>query len=129
MTRLWIVWVTSIDRTDHAVSDDEMVAGAQAGAGRYLAMCGTSLLAAPLIYPPGARCPRCVAMLRSLMHPPQKTPRRMWTQLVARILPRKGPCPDSLPDCHSVTHSTRGETGVTSPTLPVSPRPTTQMQE
>jgi hypothetical protein len=66
--RVWSVWVTTTDGADHAVTDEEMVAGMRAGKGLYLAVCGASVLAAAMTVPPGATCPHCVTRLRHLTH-------------------------------------------------------------
>ncbi|WP_337661762.1 hypothetical protein [Actinoalloteichus sp. AHMU CJ021] len=64
------------DGLDHAVTDQEYAQGRQAGS--YTAVCGVTLLAAPLISPPLPLCGRClntVRAARSAARPPSP-PRR-----------------------------------------------------
>lgn len=63
MARIFAVWVTGSDGLDHAVRDDAMVAGIDEGHGRYQAVCGALVSAAPMIEPPGRRCRRCSEQL------------------------------------------------------------------
>jgi hypothetical protein len=68
-SRVFAVWVTGAeDGLDHAVCDDAMVAGIDEGNGRFRALCGVVVPAAPMIEPPGRRCRRCSEMLYT---PPQ----------------------------------------------------------
>lgn len=57
------VWLTSAEGVDHAVTDDEIAAGRVLG--RYVALCGATVVAASMSAPPGLRCPRCVVFLRA----------------------------------------------------------------
>jgi hypothetical protein len=58
--RALVTWVTcGLDRSDHAISDDDMTVGLAMGAGRYAALCGNTVCAASLMSPPGRRCPSC----------------------------------------------------------------------
>ncbi len=50
----------AVDGLAHLVSDDALAAGLTASRGFYVARCGHQVAAAPLISPPGPRCPRCV---------------------------------------------------------------------
>ncbi len=57
-------WLTcEFDRTDHAISDDNMAVGFSV-AGRYLALCGTTVGVSPLVCPPGRRCLSCEAIVQ-----------------------------------------------------------------
>jgi hypothetical protein len=68
--RQW-VWVTSTaDGADHAVTDAAMTAGLTARQGLFLALCGTEVITAALVTPPGQRCAQCQALIR-----PQPAPR------------------------------------------------------
>jgi hypothetical protein len=54
-----ITWMTCAgDRREHAVTDEEVLAGHQRGV--YRAACGHLVAAAPLICPPGRRCTDCL---------------------------------------------------------------------
>jgi hypothetical protein len=65
------VWVTStVDGADHAMTDKAMAAGLAAKRGVFLAVCSASVVAAPMIAPPGQPCARCQAFVH-----PQLTPR------------------------------------------------------
>jgi hypothetical protein len=62
--RVWFVWLTALDRDlDHAVTDEEMIAGQTRGRGRYRAMCGAVFLPAPMERGPGFPCTACAAIL------------------------------------------------------------------
>jgi hypothetical protein len=64
--RRW-VWVTSIaDGADHALTEAAMATGLAARQGMFLALCGTGVVAAAMVAPPGQRCARCHACI----HPP-----------------------------------------------------------
>ncbi|HEX7658100.1 MAG TPA: hypothetical protein VF444_01370 [Pseudonocardiaceae bacterium] len=63
--RRHLTWVTSVtDGLDHAITDDAMSVGVAAGTGEYTATCGTVVLSAALVAPPGSRCPLCSPRLR-----------------------------------------------------------------
>jgi len=60
------VWVTSaVSGTDHALTDEGMTVGRGAHLGRYVAVCGAHVTAAPLVAQSGPRCHRCLARLRA----------------------------------------------------------------
>lgn len=65
MTDLRVVWVTSAgaDGVDHAVTGEDMAAGQ--GLGRFVGVCGSSVVAAPMVAPPMPRCQRCLVFLRA----------------------------------------------------------------
>jgi len=88
-TRVYFVWVTSIEGTDHAVTDEVMAAGIKAGTGEYSAVCGVVVLADLMTAPPGPRCSCCVAYLRPAPSLPVKRVRRVWVwALVGRVFGR-----------------------------------------
>ncbi len=63
----FMTWFTcEFDRTDHAISDDNMAIGFSVGAGRYAALCGTTVCVSSLMSPPGRRCPSCEAIVQRL---------------------------------------------------------------
>jgi hypothetical protein len=62
----YAVLVTSIDNSDHWVTDDNMSAGMDGGIGQYVTLCGDSITHAALVEPPGRMCPRCAALMRQL---------------------------------------------------------------
>ena len=57
------VWVTAVSGTDHAITDEGMAGSTRAG--RCLAVCGAQITSASLVAPPGPRCHRCLARLRT----------------------------------------------------------------
>lgn len=58
--KLFTAWMTSTtDGHDHAVTDEEFAEHRP----EPEALCGAVLLLAPMEWPPGERCPRCVAFL------------------------------------------------------------------
>jgi hypothetical protein len=62
-----MTWFTcEFDRTDHAISDDNMEIGFSVGGGRYAALCGTTVCVSSLMSPPGRRCPSCEVIVQRL---------------------------------------------------------------
>jgi predicted anti-sigma-YlaC factor YlaD len=57
--KLFTTWLTSTDRVDHAVTDEEFTAHTP----EPEAVCGAVILLAPMEAPPGPRCARCTAFL------------------------------------------------------------------
>jgi hypothetical protein len=57
--RLFTTWLTSADRIDHAVTDEQFTANTP----EPEAVCGATILLAPMESPPGPRCARCTAFL------------------------------------------------------------------
>lgn len=57
--RLFTTWLTSTDRVDHAVTDEEFTAHTP----EPEAVCGVVILLAPMETPPGPHCARCTAFL------------------------------------------------------------------
>ncbi|MFC0436617.1 hypothetical protein [Kutzneria buriramensis] len=57
--KLFTAWMTSTDRVDHAVSDEEFAANRP----EPEAMCGAVIMLASMETPPGPRCARCTAFL------------------------------------------------------------------
>jgi hypothetical protein len=67
----FMTWFTcAFDRTDHAISDDNMAIGFSVGAGRYAALCGTTVCVSSLMSPPGRRCPSCETIVQRLGREP-----------------------------------------------------------
>lgn len=99
----WMVWVTcAVDGIDHAVTDENMSTGVNAGRGHYTAVCGDSVVPAALTAPPGQACSRCAAVLRHpTCNPPEERPdaRRRYgahrrhglRARVLSLLPSRGP--------------------------------------
>jgi hypothetical protein len=59
--RIFTAWLTSADRVDHAVTDEEF----HDHRPEPEAVCGNVILLAAMEAPPGPRCARCVAILRA----------------------------------------------------------------
>jgi hypothetical protein len=57
--RIFTTWLTSADRVDHAVTDEEFTANTP----EPEAVCGVVIMLAPMETPPGPRCARCSAFL------------------------------------------------------------------
>ena len=57
--RLFTTWMTSTDRVDHAVTDEQFAANRP----EPEAVCGQVIYLAPMETPPGPRCARCIAFL------------------------------------------------------------------
>lgn len=55
----YTTWMTSRDNIDHAVTDEENVAGHREHRGTRRAVCGTEFLTALLETPPGWTCQDC----------------------------------------------------------------------
>ncbi|RZS38796.1 hypothetical protein EV193_1045 [Herbihabitans rhizosphaerae] len=59
-SRLYFIWVTSMrGRVDHAVTDEEMVAGMADVRNEYEALCGVRFVPAPMICGPRRTCRVC----------------------------------------------------------------------
>src|ERR1700730_8724173 len=60
--RIFTTWFTSTaDALAHAVTDEEFMAHRP----EPEAVCGRVVVHGPLVWPPGACCPRCIAFLRA----------------------------------------------------------------
>ena len=57
--KIFTAWLTSTDRVDHAVTDEEFTAHRP----EPEAVCGAVIMLAPMETPPGPRCARCSAFL------------------------------------------------------------------
>ncbi|HEY2764206.1 MAG TPA: hypothetical protein VGJ13_09380 [Pseudonocardiaceae bacterium] len=57
---------STVDGRDHLISDQVTASGLVAGQGRYSAMCGRLVLAAPLVIPPGPTCLDCETALHRI---------------------------------------------------------------
>lgn len=85
--RIFTTWLTSTDRVDHAVTDEEF----HDNRPEPEAVCGAVITLAPLETPPGPRCARCTAFLmaresfRDLSQRLDPHRRRRWSWL-GRIL-------------------------------------------
>ena len=75
MAKVDTTWLTSTDRVDHAVADEEFAAHRPEPA----AMCGAVILLAPMEWPPGPRCARCTAFLAA-RESPRELPERLGAQ-------------------------------------------------
>ena len=62
-SRLFTTWVTSLDRVDHAVTDEECTARMIQNRGEFAAVCEAEFLPGPMEVEPGPPCPRCVEFL------------------------------------------------------------------
>ncbi len=61
--RLFTTWVTSLDRIDHAVTDEEYAVRLFENRGVFVAVCGTEFLPGPMESAPGPPCLRCMKSL------------------------------------------------------------------
>lgn len=62
MSRTSTIPLTCVqDGCCHLVGDDQMAAGRRARTGRFLALCGYTVTAAPMVYPAGRPCAECAA--------------------------------------------------------------------
>ncbi|MDQ3886463.1 MAG: hypothetical protein M3308_05515 [Actinomycetota bacterium] len=61
-----IMIVCAVDGRDHLVSDSAMAAGLAAGHGRYTAVCGHVVVAAPMVAPEGPTCLDCETALHRI---------------------------------------------------------------
>lgn len=92
--RLFTTWLTSADRIDHAVTDEQFTANTP----EPEAVCGATILLAPMESPPGPRCARCTAFLaarESLRDLPQRLDphRHRRPSWLGRLLHRDTPTP------------------------------------
>lgn len=84
------VWVTSIERVDHAVADKDITPG-----DLFAGACGELFWPAAMCAPPGPRCGRCLKTLRAPESPlgteqrlatPRRSRRRtLWSRLISRL--------------------------------------------
>jgi hypothetical protein len=85
-SRLFTTWVTSLDRVDHAVTDEECTARLIHNRGVFAAVCGAEFLPGPMEREPGPPCPRCVGFLldagKASQRPsePSESPERVRTR-------------------------------------------------
>jgi hypothetical protein len=77
----------SNDRRNHQVDDAVYASGL--GSGRLAALCGRSIMAAPMAAPPGPPCPLCSAVLELDM-PRQRRFRAYAARPAARLGPDGG---------------------------------------
>lgn len=63
--RVFTTWITSLDRVDHAVTDEECAARLAENRGVFQAVCGDSFLPGPMEGPAADPCGRCVRFLRA----------------------------------------------------------------
>lgn len=89
-TRLWFIWMTTVDGRDHAVTDEEIAASK----GVYRTVCAGNVLPAPLVAAPGPRCPRCVAAVRAA---------------ITRDTTPQGRAPSGNPSRNRARHRLRGQ--------------------
>ena len=70
--RTWpLIWMTSsTDHREHAIAEEELVAGHWQRSGIYRAICGSVVTSAALTTPPGRRCQHCATQ------PPDPRPQR-----------------------------------------------------
>lgn len=74
--RARVIWITAHDDDrDHAVTDDEAVAGYTTGRGTYRAVCDTTFRPAPMEQPPYPPCLFCLSTLQ-----PDRQPRAITRQ-------------------------------------------------
>jgi hypothetical protein len=73
---LGTIWVTSVDRIDHAVDDDAWDRAMRQQDGRFEAVCGAEFHCAPMAVEPAQRCAACCRYL---------TARQSMTDLPARM--------------------------------------------
>jgi hypothetical protein len=76
LARRHLTWVTSLNGSDHAVTDAAMAAGMANGAGEYTALCGVVFLPDAMVAPPGRCCAGCSARLRHPVSRPARRTRR-----------------------------------------------------
>ncbi|APU23875.1 hypothetical protein UA75_29550 [Actinoalloteichus sp. GBA129-24] len=89
--RLWTTWLTSTEHgVDHAVTDESAQAGRASG--EYVAVCGATVLSAPLTCEPLPPCRQCAATVRA-GHPSRQAaeraprgPVRRGSWLLSRLL-------------------------------------------
>lgn len=86
-----MTWFTcEFDRTDHAISDDNMAIGFSVGAGRYAALCGTTVCVSSLMSPPGRRCLSCESIVQRLGREPLPRKAGVLTRYLGRRQHRDG---------------------------------------
>jgi hypothetical protein len=61
---------STTDDLDHAVTDEAMAAGVEAGEGQYLAVYGEVVVPDALTAPPGRSCPACLHLIHQFGRTP-----------------------------------------------------------
>jgi hypothetical protein len=83
-SRLFTTWVTSLDRVDHAVTDEECTARLIENRGAFVAVCGAEFLPGPMEGAPEPPCSRCVGLLLiaggASQQPEREAPERVRTR-------------------------------------------------
>jgi hypothetical protein len=89
--RLFTTWITSLDRVDHAVTDEECAVRGQENRSVFLALCGAGFLPGPMEDEPGLPCPRCTALLQARSAPRDRPdhPRARRQSWVATLFRRR----------------------------------------
>jgi len=107
------VVLTSTDGTDHVVSMAALEAGTGTGARRYVAVCGKTVDAAPLVAPPGGRCVPCRVVLGELATRSVASARGrghgVRSGLLDRLLRRSPTTPVVAPPLSPAVHPGRGD--------------------
>jgi hypothetical protein len=81
---LWISWMTcGMDGQEHAVTDEQAVAGLKLGRGVYDAVCGWTISPLAMTGPPGRRCAHCCIFVRARFAAPRTT--SWWRRLRRRL--------------------------------------------
>lgn len=81
---LWISWMTcGIDGQEHALTDEQAVAGLTLGRGVYDVVCGLTISPQAMTAPPGRRCAHCRILVRARYGAPRKT--SWWRRLRCRF--------------------------------------------
>ena len=91
MIELFTTWLTSTDRIDHAVTDEQF----HDNRPEPEAVCGAVIMLAPMETPPGPRCARCATFLtaRESLRGLEKPANPCWPSWPDRILHRRiGKC-------------------------------------
>lgn len=106
------VVLTGTDGTEHVVSMAALEAGARS-AGRYVAVCGQTVDAAPLVAPPGRRCVPCRVVLGELgtrsAVSARGRGRAVRPGLLDRLLRRSRTTPVVAPPLPPALHPPRGD--------------------
>ena len=87
---------STADGRDHLISAHATLAGITAGRGKYTALCGHGVVAAPLVVPPGPTCFDCETALHRITTTSTRT-RRRGRGVRARLLRHRLPGPDAQP--------------------------------
>lgn len=103
--RLFTTWITSLDRVDHAVTDEECAARLAEARGSFRAVCGLAFLPGAMEEEPQPPCRRCVARLHTRVEKQTEVEEPAASGWISRLF-----CRREQPDTNARSDDTQHET-------------------